>query len=139
MTLGLEELRSTAEALISLIDAYAAENDIRASQFDVIGFSQGGVLANAIALLHPERIRRVGVLASFIPSGANAIVQGRPLNNKRFFVAHGRLDGKVKIDYARQSAELLEKAGADVTFCEDEIGHKVSAHCLRALEDFYSK
>jgi predicted esterase len=33
---------------------------------------------------------------------------------------------------------LLESAGADVTFCEDEVGHKVSAHCLHALEDFFA-
>ena len=134
----LEDLRSAADGLISLMDAYSAENKIQASQYDLIGYSQGGGLANAIALLHPHRIRRVGVLSGFIPSNAEGLLEGRPLNHKRFFVAHGRLDEKVKIESARRSVELLEKAGAEVTFCEDEVGHKVSAHCLRALEVFYS-
>jgi predicted esterase len=31
---------------------------------------------------------------------------------------------------------LLEKAGAQVTYCEGEVGHKVSADCLRALKEF---
>jgi phospholipase/carboxylesterase len=132
------DIRPVAEALISMIDEYATDNKIQARQFDVIGFSQGGVLANTIALLHPERIYRTGILASFIPANAEILMRGRPLNGKPYFVAHGRLDEKVKIEYARQSLEMLEKAGADITFCEDEVGHKVSAPCLRALEDFFT-
>jgi len=120
------------------MDAYSAENNLDAPRFDVMGFSQGGALTNTLALLHPERIGRPAVLAGFVPSGAEPLVQGRPLDGKSFFVAHGTLDETVKIEYARQSVELLESAGADVTFCEDEVGHKVSARCLHALEDFFA-
>ena len=136
---SIPDLLPAAEGLISLIDAYAAENNIDASQIDMIGFSQGGALTNTVALIHSERIRRVGILASFIPAGADTLLEERPLKGKQFFVAHGSLDERVKIEYARRSVELLEKAGAQVTFCEDEVGHKVSAHCLRALESFFAK
>ena len=134
----LANLHSAASGLLSLIDAFSKENNIQANRFDLLGFSQGGILANAFALLNPGRINRVGILSGYIPSIAESLIEGQPLNNKRFFVAHGRSDEKVKIDFARRSVELLEKAGAEVTFCEDEIGHNVSAHCLRALEKFYS-
>jgi len=40
------------------------------------------------------------------------------------------------VDRARASIGLLEKAGAQITYCEDEVGHKLSAGCLRALEDY---
>ena len=135
---GLDDFRPSVEVLISLMDAYSAENNLDAPRFDVMGFSQGGALTNTLALLHPERIGRPAVLAGFVPSGAEPLVQGRPLDGKSFFVAHGTLDETVKIEYARQSVELLESAGADVTFCEDEVGHKVSARCLHALEDFFA-
>ena len=36
------------------------------------------------------------------------------------------------------SIKLLERAGAQVRFCEDEIGHKLSANGLRALEEFFA-
>jgi phospholipase/carboxylesterase len=136
--LSLGDLRSTADGLLFMIDAFSKENNIQANRFDLVGFSQGGILANVFALLHPERIDQVGILSGFIPSIAESLLEGRSLYNKRFFVAHGRSDEKVKIGLARRSVELLEKAGAEVTFCEDEVGHKVSAHCLRALEEFYS-
>ena len=135
---NLDDLRPSVEALIPLIDSYSKENNFVSSQFDVIGFSQGGALTNTIALLHPERIRRAGILAGFVPANAESLAEGQPLKGKSFFVAHGRLDETVKIEHARQSVKYLERAGADVTFCEDEVGHKVSARCLRALEGFFT-
>ncbi len=135
---GLDDFRSSVEALIPLMDAYSAENNLDAARFDMMGFSQGGALTNSVALLHPERIRRAALLAGFVPIGAEPLAQGRPLEGKSFFVSHGTLDETVKIEYARQSVELLKSAGADVTFCEDEVGHKVSARCLRALEEFFA-
>lgn len=135
---GLDDLRPSADALIHLVDDYAAENKIDASRFDVAGFSQGAAMTNTIALLHPERIRRAAVLAGFIPAGAESVVAKRPLNGKPFFVAHGTLDEMVKVEYARQSIQMLEQAGANVTYCEDEVGHKVSANCMRTLESFFA-
>lgn len=137
-TPSLENLHPSAEALISLIGGYALVNNIEAKQFDVIGFSQGGVLAYALSLLYPERIRRAAVLASFIPANPETLITKSLLKNKPFFIAHGTLDEKIKIESARRSVEMLEKAGADVMFCEDEVGHKLSAHCLRALEGFFA-
>jgi predicted esterase len=57
---------------------------------------------------------------------------------KPFFVAHGTKDEMVTVDRARASIALLEQAGAHVTYCEDEVGHKVSVNCLRALQKFFA-
>ncbi len=135
---GLDDFRPAAEALLSLVDAYASANGIAAAQFDVIGFSQGAALATVLALLHPGRIRRAGVLAGFMPKGAESLIAGQPLSGKPFFVAHGTRDEKIAIEYARRSVEMLEQAGAAVTFCEDEVGHKLGAGCLRAMEKFFA-
>ena len=132
----LEDLRPSVAALIAMVEDYSAENEISAGTFDVIGFSQGAAVANAMALLFPDRIGKVGALAGFVPRGAELLVGGRPLAGKHFFVAHGSLDETVSVEYARQSVRLLEAAGADVTLCEDEVGHKVSAACLRGLQAF---
>ena len=135
---SLEDFHSSADALIALVDDYATQNQIDALQFDVIGFSQGAALTNAMALLYPERVRRAGVLAGFLPTGSEFLMEKRLLNGKPFFVAHGTLDEMVKIEYARQSVEMLERAGASVTFYEDEIGHKLGANGLHSLEEYFS-
>lgn len=132
-----KELRASAEALIRLVDDYSASNSIDANTFDVMGFSQGAAMCSLLAFLYPQRIRKVGMLAGFVPSGLEELVSQRPLEGKPVFVAHGTKDETVTIDNARASLEILEQAGAQVAFCEDDVGHKVSASCLRALKDFF--
>ena len=135
---SLEQLRPSAEALINLIDVYSASAGIEAKSFDVMGFSQGAAMSNLLAFLHPQRIRKTGILAGFVPSGLEELVPQRPLLGKPFFVTHGTKDEMVTIDRARASIALLEQAGAQVTYCEDEVGHKVSVTCLRALREFFA-
>jgi len=136
--LSLAMLESSAEALIRLVDEYSASAKIDASTFDVMGFSQGAALSGALAFLYPERIRKPALLAGFVPSGLEELVTQRPLEGKQFFVAHGTKDETVSVDRARASIALLEHAGAQVTYCEDEVGHKVSVTCLRALQKFFA-
>jgi phospholipase/carboxylesterase len=136
---SLELLQPSIEALVRLVDEYAHSVGVDAARFDVMGFSQGAAMANVLAMLHPERVRRVGVLAGFVPSGAEALVHSRPLAGKKIFVAHGTLDKMVPVDRARASIGLLEQAGAEVAYCEEEIGHKVGAGCLRALRSYLAE
>jgi phospholipase/carboxylesterase len=136
---SLEQLRESAEALIRLVDEYSASMKIDASVFDVIGFSQGAAMSSVLAFLYPQRIRKVGILAGFVPDGLEELVSQRPLDGKPFFVAHGTRDEMVTIERARSSIEILERAGAQVTFCEDQVGHKVSVNCLRALKSFLAE
>jgi phospholipase/carboxylesterase len=133
----LEQMRTGADRLIQLVDEYAASVGINARTIDVIGFSQGAAMANVLAFLYPQRIRKTGILAGFVPSGLEALASRRPLEGKPYFVAHGTRDEMVRIDRARESIAILEQAGASVTYCEDNVGHKVSATCLRALGEFF--
>jgi len=135
---SLEQLLPAAEALIHLIDEYQASARIEADTFDVMGFSQGAAMSNLLAFLYPQRIRKTGILAGFVPGGLEKLITKRPLEGKPFFVAHGTKDEMVPVDRARASMDLLAQAGAKVTYCEDDVGHKVSITCIRALKDFFS-
>jgi phospholipase/carboxylesterase len=141
---SLDQLRPPAEALIRLVDAYQASTGIDASperrrRIDVMGFSQGAVMCNVLSFLFPQRIRKAGILAGFVPGGLEELIPNRPLHGKEFFLAHGTKDETVTIDRARASIQMLESAGARVTYCEDEVGHKVSVRCLSALKNFFAE
>ena len=139
---SLEALRPAADGLIRLVDEYSASvthrglRQLDAPQFDMAGFSQGAAMVNLVGMLHPHRICKMGVLAGFVPSGLEEVISQRPLAGKNIFVAHGTQDEMIPIDRARNSIDLLEQAGAQVTYCEDEVGHKVSSACMRALESY---
>ncbi len=135
---SLDQLRAAAEALIGLVDGYSASAGLDAHTFDVMGFSQGAAMSSVLAFLYPQRIGRVGILAGFVPGGLEELVAQRPLAGKPFIVVHGTKDQMVPIERARASIEILEQAGAKVTYCEDEVGHKVSVTCLRSLKKFFA-
>ena len=133
----LSDLKPAADSLIRLVDNVSASIGVDATRFDVAGFSQGGALTNVLTLLYPQRIRKAAVLAGFMPGGTEDLLTRRVLDGKQFFVAHGLQDDLVPIERAQQAIELLEGAGAQVTFCEAEVGHKLSADCLRGLESYF--
>lgn len=133
---SLEQLIPAAEALVRLVDEYQASAGIEAETFDVMGFSQGAAMSNVLAFLYPQRVRKVGVLAGFVPGGLEKLAEKRPLEGKSVFVTHGTQDEMIPIDRARSSMEVLEQAGAKIVYCEDDVGHKVSLNCMRALRSY---
>lgn len=107
------------------------------STISLAGFSQGSALAYAYALLNPQRVSRIMGLAGFLPTGVDEIIATKPLTGKSVFVAHGTKDELVPVWRARQAVDLLSRAGARVTYCEDEVGHKLSVGCFKGLETFF--
>jgi phospholipase/carboxylesterase len=133
---SLEMLKPAADALIQLIDEYCASVDVDAKTFDLMGFSQGAAMVSVLSILYPHRVRKIGVLAGFVPQGMDAIIDRKPLAGKKVFMAHGTKDQLIPVERARASVALLEKAGAQVDYCEDDVAHKLSMNCLRALESY---
>lgn len=109
------------------------------SQLHLIGFSQGTALAYAMAITNPVRIASVAGLSGFLPNGSSSWLKTERLKGMPIFIAHGTEDELVPVDKARVSARLLEDSGANVTYCEDKVGHKLSAKCFRGLEAFYEQ
>ena len=96
------------------------------------GFSMGSVMSYALAF-GPDRPAVAGVLAfsGFIPTvdGWQPQLAGR--ESTRVFIAHGRRDPIMEIEFARKARELLEAAGLEVSYHESELGHQVDPGHLR--------
>lgn len=107
------------------------------SKVSIVGFSQGAALAYAFTMLRPYRVRSVAGLSGFLPEGAEALARNKPLQGIQVFIAHGTQDELVPVERARKAVELLERSGAHVIYCEDDVGHKLSANCFNGLEGFF--
>lgn len=112
-------------------------SEFNLSRMDLVGFSLGAAFAYAISFRQPGKVRRLAGLAGFMPEGADALARNRPLVDKAAYVTHGSQDDLVPVAMARTAVEILETAGARVTYCEDDVGHKLSANCFRGLEHFF--
>lgn len=132
----LDDFRPSAQALMGWI---TPENfpTWDGSALRLVGFSQGAALVFTMAMLYPNRSAAVAALSGFLPDGADALLKGQPLKNKPVFLAHGTQDELVEVAKARSAAQVLRQAGARVDYCEDNVGHKLSASCFRSLEAFF--
>ena len=136
---GLDTYQTLADQLMDRVEIWLEDNGIKTTSYDVMGFSQGAVMAYALAFLYPEKINKIAALASFIPQTWRSSIDPDGIKNKDFFIAHGSQDEIIPINKASESAKWLEEHQANVTFCEADIGHKLSADCFKGLGNFFSQ
>lgn len=74
----------------------------------LIGFSQGGVMVQQMALQQPEQVAGVGSLSAWTPFEI-------PPNRLNVFVGHGRADALVPERLGRDTCQAWQAAGARVT------------------------
>lgn len=132
----VDDFRPAAEILVDLI----ARMNFTTSNLEnlrLLGFSQGAALAFTFCLLNPGRVRAVAALSGYLPDGFSAMNQNQPLAGLPVFMAHGTKDRLVPVERARKSVRILQQRGAQVSYCEDEVGHKLSADCFRAMQAFF--
>ena len=97
------------------------------------GFSQGAALAlsaAALGILHPDA---VVALAGILPPGDLTRLPSVPI-----FWAHGKKDVVVPVERARRDVERLRQAGASLTYCEADTGHKLGAECFQGLRQWFA-
>lgn len=126
------------EKLLDLLE-YIDYPGVDPSKLDLMGFSQGAALAYAMTVANPGRINKLAGLSGFLPHGLDEKLTNGVLKGKKIFVAHGRQDELVPIDKAREVVQALKKAEAEVVYCEEDVGHKLSAGCFRGLNEYFSQ
>jgi phospholipase/carboxylesterase len=90
------------------------------------GFSMGSVMSYALGL-GDGRPAPAGILAfsGFVPTveGWKADLPSR--EGLRAFIAHGRRDPVIDVEFARAARDLLRGAGLEVSYQESEVGHSI--------------
>ncbi|NPA06243.1 MAG: hypothetical protein GXO54_02440 [Chloroflexi bacterium] len=102
----------------------------RWSQGHWVGFSQGAATAAVFGLQYPQYIASYTGFVGYLPRGAEALVRRKPWRGKAAFLAHGRQDPLIPPARGEAMAEMMRAAGAHVTHCWGDAGHKVTAGCL---------
>jgi phospholipase/carboxylesterase len=135
---GISDFSEPAGQILALAGAAGEIYGEPVDRVHLMGFSQGAALVYALAFLHPDRVHTLAGLAGFLPKGTDKFVQPNLLSTTKAFVSHGTVDQTVPVGEARQAVQILEDAGANVVYCEAEVGHKLGASCFRALGNFYN-
>ncbi len=99
------------------------------------GFSMGSVMSYALGL-GGDRPEVAGILAfsGFIPTVEGWVPDLAGHEQTRVFIAHGRNDPVMDVEFARRAKELLIAGGLDVDYHESDAGHYIDqAHIPLAL------
>jgi phospholipase/carboxylesterase len=97
------------------------------------GFSQGAVMSYAMAL-DAGRHAPAGILAfsGFIPTVPGWEPSLGDRTDTKAFIAHGRFDPVIGVDFGRSARDTLAAAGFDVEYHESDAAHNIEPAGLRA-------
>ena len=121
-------------ALAELHDSVSERLGIALERTVLGGFSMGTVMSYALGL-GGDRPAPAGILAfsGFIPT-----VEGWQPDLTRtatkVFIAHGRNDPVIEIEFARQARAMLEAAGFSVDYGESGATHSIDPHDVRRAQ-----
>ena len=129
-----ETFTAAYRSLASFHDALWQRTGLGPERTVVGGFSMGTVMSYALGL-GADRPAPAGILAfsGFVPvvEGWEPDLESR--RGLRVFIAHGRNDPIMVIDFARRARELLEEAGLEVEYQESDVAHQIDpAHLPEA-------
>ncbi len=119
----------------SLPELYGADADL----IYLMGFSQGAATAYATAMAQPDLIQGIAGLVGFVPVECDAAVETRVLRDLPIFAAAGKEDPFIPLSRARGCAETLRDSGADLSYHEYDMGHRISAQGMRDLKAWWAQ
>ena len=135
-----ESFTTTFQRLGSWLEGLAERTGVPIEQTVLGGFSQGAVMAWALAL-GPGRPRPAGLLAmsGFIPSVPGFELQLAGLDGFPVAITHGTLDPVISVELGHQARDRARAAGADVAYRETGVPHIVDPRLIPPLVDWLGR
>jgi phospholipase/carboxylesterase len=132
-----DTFHASYDALAALHDDLWERTGIGPERTVLGGFSMGSVMSYSLGL-GPGRPAPAGILAfsGFIPTvdGWQPELAGR--ERTRAFIAHGRSDPIMAVDFGRRAHALIEAAGLPVEYHESGAGHHIDPSHVPAAVDW---
>jgi phospholipase/carboxylesterase len=112
--------------------ALAEETGVPFGRTVLGGFSQGAVMTHALSLARgAERPAAAIALSGFVPTVPGYELD--PATAPPYAIGHGTYDPIIGVEWGRRARDLLEAAGADVTYREAPLPHAVDPGFVREL------
>src|SRR6201982_3565474 len=123
----LEYLRHRTNELADFVTAAAQHYGLATDQLVAVGYSNGANIAASMLLLRPEVLSAAILFRAMVP----LYPEPQPnLSSVRVWIGAGTNDPIIPASETKQLAELLRRAGADVTIRFFEGGHELTKQDL---------
>ena len=121
-----ESFRESQRALAEFLAGLPERLPVRPGPLILGGFSQGGVMSMAYALLNPGAVPMVVNFSGFLAEHPDVEVTPERVTGTRFFWGHGEQDPAIPYALALEGQKRLRAAGADLTARTYPMGHSIS-------------
>lgn len=131
-----EDLVNRTHELAEFVERATSEYDLDPGRIFAVGFSNGANIAASLLLLHPGLLAGAVLLRAMVPFEPETMpdLSGTPV-----YLAAGRSDNLVPPENTERLAELLRKAGAEVTLDWQPGGHSIGRTEVEAARAWLSK
>lgn len=129
-----DTFHASYDALCGFLDALPQALGIPWERIVLGGFSQGGVMSYATGL-GPGRPSPAAIIAlsCFVPTVDGWAPELASRAGLPVWIAHGRRDPVISVDFGRAARDLLAQGGLDVTYDESDAAHHVDPRSIHAL------
>ncbi len=130
-----EDLRLQARQLSDFVAEARETYELVGAPPIAVGFSNGANIAAALLLLHPGTLGAALLFRPMVPLVPDPLPT---LAETRVFIAGGRLDPIARPEQTQALADLLERAGAEVSLRWIQAGHSLTREDLQSAEGWMS-
>lgn len=136
-------IRDVFDKVITHLQAFIreaiVEYNLDPKDITILGFSQGAILAQTIALTMGTEISKVVALSGYIPDFVKNEYSKQSTTHLSIFISHGDYDYVIPSQWGLDSKEYFETTGANVTFKTYTDGHGVTPENHQDLLEFLNK
>jgi phospholipase/carboxylesterase len=129
----LEDLKHRANELTDFVAAAAQHYGFATDQLVAVGYSNGANIAASMLLLRPEIMHRAILFRAMVPLIPDTLPE---LSSVRVWIGAGDQDPIVPASETKRLAELLRRAGADVTIRFFHAGHGLTSNDVVTARDW---
>jgi len=129
----LEDLKYRTNELADFVTAAAQHYGFATDQLVAVGYSNGANIAASMLLLRPEIMHGAILFRAMVPLIPDKLPN---LSSVRVWIGAGDQDPIVPASETKHLAELLRRAGADVTIRFARAGHGLTNDDLEAARDW---
>ncbi len=135
-----EQAIESRDLIAKFIDEAIAAYPVNKNNVNLLGFSQGTILAYAVALTYPEKVKNIVALSGYINKDIfPSAIETRDYSNLDFYCSHGSVDQVISVDWARQTPAFLNSLNIKHKYSEFPVGHGVAPQNFYELKDWLIK
>lgn len=121
------EAESSLRKLVDFVGQIQSRTHVAPSRTLIAGFSQGGIMANALALTNPQAVAGFCILSGrILPEIEHLIAPRTALLHLDALILHGDRDEVLPAFWADRSAALLQRLGVSFKKKGHTAGHEIT-------------